>query len=103
MGVHRFGRALDDMESKLIDKQGRTSITNDVKISKFLNNILDIIKQFITPDLTDDMTYNDIITKSEQCEAANAGANTENTKLGYPSEVSRYTNAASTRADYTTQ
>ena len=37
LGVHRFARALDDMQSKLIDKQGRKSITEEVMIRKFLN------------------------------------------------------------------
>ena len=66
MGVHPFARALDDMPSKLIDKQGRRSITDEVKIQKFFNNIPDIIKKAITAHLTDDMTCNDIVTKSAQ-------------------------------------
>ena len=103
MGVHRFARELDDMQSKLIDKQGCKSITDEVKIRKFLNNIPDIIKKSITPHLTDHMTYNDIVNKSEQFEAANRGANAEHTKPRYPSKVSRYTNAGSTRSRYTTQ
>ena len=71
MGVHRFTRALDDMQSKLIAKQGRKSITDVVKIRKFLNNLPDISKKSLTPHLTDDMTYNDIVYKSEQFEAVN--------------------------------
>ena len=63
MGVHRFARALDDMQSKLIDKQGHKSIIEEVKISKFLNNMSDVINKSLTPDLTDDMTCNQIVTK----------------------------------------
>ena len=32
MGAHRFTRALDDMQSQLIDKQRHKSITHKVKI-----------------------------------------------------------------------
>ena len=56
MGVHLFARALDDMQSKLIDKHGHKSITEEVKIRKFLTNISDVIKKSLTPHLTDDMT-----------------------------------------------
>ena len=61
------------------------------------------MKKSMTPHLTDDNPYDDIVTKSEQFEAANRGANAELTKLGYHSEVSRYTNAISTRSSYATQ
>ena len=65
MCVHRFATTLDDMQSKSIDKQGRKSITDAVKIRKFFNNIPHIVKKSITPHLTDDMIYNDIVTKSK--------------------------------------
>ena len=71
MGVHRYTRVLDDMQSKLIDKQGCKSITDVVKISKFRNNMPDIIKKSITPHLTHNITENDVVSKSEQFEAAN--------------------------------
>ena len=45
MGVHCFARALDDMQSELIDKQRHKSITDEVKIRKFLNNISDVSKK----------------------------------------------------------
>ena len=103
MVVHRYSRALDDMLSKLIDKQGYKSITEEVKIRKFLNNISAVIKKSLTPHLTDDMTFDQIVTKSEQFEAANGVANAEHTKPGYHSEAPRYTNATSTRSSYPTQ
>ena len=65
MGVHRFARAPDDMQRRLIDKQGRKSITDEVKIRTFLNYIPDIIKKSITQHAIDDTTYHDIVTKSE--------------------------------------
>ena len=86
------------MHRKLIDKQYRKSITDEVKIRKFLNNIADIIKKSITPDPSDDMTYHDIVNKSEQCRAANRGPNAEHTKQAYPSTVSSYHTTNSTRA-----
>ena len=82
MVVPRFARALNDMQSKLIAKQGRKSITDEVRMSKFLNNMPDIIKTSIRPHLPDDMTYNDIITKSRQFEGTNQGADAEHTKPG---------------------
>ena len=85
MGVHPFARALDDMQSKLIDKWGRKFLTDDVNIRKFLNNIPDIIKKSITIHLTNDMTYNDIVTKSKRFDAANRVPNAEHTKTGYHS------------------
>ena len=103
MGVHRFARALYDMQSKLIDKLGRKSITDEVKIRQFLNNIPDIIKKAITPHLTDNMTCDDIVTQSEQFEGVNRVAFTRLTKARYPSKVSRYTYAANTRSSYRTQ
>ena len=96
MGIHRFARAVEHMQSKLIDKQGCKLITDDVKIRKFLNNIPDIIKKAITLHLTDDMTYNEIVSKSERFEGANRGANAEHTKPGSLSKVLRYTDATST-------
>ena len=83
MCVHLSARVLDDIQRKLIDKQGRKSITNEVKIRNFLNNIPDIIKNTITPHLTDYMTYNDIVTKSQPFEAANRVANAEPNKTEY--------------------
>ena len=103
MGVHRFTRALDDMQSKLIDKQGHKSITEEVKIRKFLKNISDVIKKSLTPHLTDDRTFNQTVTKSEQFEAANRVANAEHITSGYPSKAPRYTNSTSTRSSYPTQ
>ena len=73
------------MLSQVIDRQGRKSITDEVKIRKFLNNIPDIIKKSITPHVTDDMAYTHIVNKSEQFVAAKRGANVEHTKTGYPS------------------
>ena len=96
MGVHRFARARDDIQSKLIDMQGHKSITDAVKIRTLRNNMADIIKKAIIPHRTDDMIYNEIVSKSAQFEPANRGANTEHTTLVYSSKVSRDTNAANT-------
>ena len=103
MGVHRFARALHNMQRKLIDESGRTTITDELQISTFLNNIPDISKQSITPYITDNCTYNDIVNKSEQFEAANRVAHAEYNKPGYSSKVSRYTHATSTQSTYSAQ
>ena len=103
MGVQDFARALNEMQSKLIDRQGWKSITEEVKIRKFFNNIADVIKKSITTPVTDNMTLNEIVTKSEQFIAVIGGVNAENTKLGYLSSVFKYTNATSTSSSYPTQ
>ena len=103
MGDHRFAKALEDMQSKSIAKQGRKSITDDVKIRKFLNHIADIIKKSIIQHRTHDMTCNDIVTKSERFEGANRGANADYTKPEYYREGSRYPNATKTRSSYPSQ
>ena len=90
------------MQSNFMDNQSHKSITDEVKIKKFLNDIPNILKKSITPHLTDDMTYNDIVTKSEQFKAANRVTNADHTNPGYFSKLSRDTNAASTRVSYTT-
>ena len=66
MGVHLLKRALYNMQSKLIDKEACKSITDEVKIREFLNEIPDVFKKSITPHLTNDMSYSYIITKSER-------------------------------------
>ena len=63
MGIHRFTRALDEMQRILIAKQGCKSIADEVKIRKFLYDIPDNIKKSIRAHLTNDMTYYDIVTK----------------------------------------
>ena len=101
MGLQPLTRGLDNMQSKLIHKQGRKSITDELESRKFLNNSPDLIKKYITRHLTDEMTHTDIVTKSEQLQAANVVANAEHTKPWYYRELSRYTNATRTRSSYT--
>ena len=87
MCVHRFAIVLDDMHSKLIDKQCRQSITDEVQIRKVLNKIPDIFQKTITLHLTDYITYDDIVTKSGRFKAANRVTNEEHATLGYFSKV----------------
>ena len=87
IGVHRFARALDPMQSELIAKQGHRSITEEVKIREFLNNISDVITKSLTPHLIDDMTFDQIVMDSEQFEAANRVANAEHTQSEYSSKT----------------
>ena len=44
MGVHHFAGAMDGMQTKLIEMQGHTCITDEVKIRNFHNNMPDFIK-----------------------------------------------------------
>lgn len=102
IGIHHFVRALGNTHSKLIHKQARKSITAELKIREFHNNISDVIKESITAHLPDDMTYNDILTKSEEFAALNQGGNIEHTKPGYGRKVSRYTHGITTHWSYHT-
>ena len=63
MGVHHFARAMDDIQSKQIVNQGCRSIADEVKIRQYINNIAHLIKKSITPHLSNDMTYNDIVSR----------------------------------------
>ena len=83
------------MQSKLIDRQDRKSITEEVNLRKFLNNILYVIKWSITPHLTDDMTFDEIVIKSEKLEVANRGTNAEHSKQEYLRKLHRYPEATS--------
>ena len=100
MGVHHFTSARDDMQRKLIDKQGRKSITDEVIIGKFLNNIPHIITQSITHHLTNNMTHNDIVPEEEEFVALNRCSHAAHTKAGYYSKLSRCPHATSTRLSY---
>ena len=88
------------MQSKLIDKQGRNSVTDVVKIRNLQNNIPDIIKKSIAPHLTEDRTHTDIVTNKAQSKGANQGSNAEHTNPGFRSRVSGYSHTSSTRCSY---
>ena len=62
MLVHHLSIDMDNIHSKVIAKQGSKSITDGVEIRKLLDFITDVIKESITHDLRDDVTYNAIIT-----------------------------------------
>ena len=81
IALYSCGRVLDDMQSLLIENRGHKSIW------KFLYNIPDPIKKSITSHQTDDMIYNDIVTKSEQFASVKGGGTAEHTKLGYQGMV----------------
>lgn len=64
MCIYLFTRIRGDIPNTIMDKQAHKSIIGAVHLRKFLNNLPDIIELFITPKLTDDKTYHDIVTKS---------------------------------------
>ena len=64
MYLHPFARAKDAMQCKLIDKQGRKWITDEVKIRKCLCHIPDIIYMSIIPYSSNDLTCNRIVSNS---------------------------------------
>lgn len=89
LGFHRVARDLNDMQRKLIDEQCCKSISDEVKIWKFIHNIPDIIKKSITGYLTNDMPYNDIVNETDQFEGGNRVANAAHAKPRYYSQVLR--------------
>ena len=103
MAVHCFARPLDEVHRILIDKQGTKSITNEVNIRKFRNNLADVIEKSITSHLTEDMTYKDIVRKSEPLKALNRVSNGKHTKAGYSRQVCKHTNAINSPSSYWTQ
>ena len=64
MCIYLFTSIREDIQNTIMDKQAHESIIGAVHLSKFLKNLPDIIQPFITPKLTDDKIYHDIVTKS---------------------------------------
>ena len=103
MFVHHLAIELENIQTKVIDKQGSKSITHVVEIRKFLHFITDVIKESIRHDLIDDVTKNEILTTSEKYEDVNRGGHAEHIRPGYYSSVSSYSHTTSTPSSHHAQ
>ena len=66
MSMYGFATLLNALRYKHIDRQGRNAIPEEVNIKKLLNNILYFFQQCIISHLTDDTTFNEKVSKSEE-------------------------------------
>ena len=56
------------MQLKLIDKQGKSSILEEVEIKKFLNYLLQYIEATLIPQIKEDWTYEYLVSQAESYE-----------------------------------
>jgi len=70
MGIKTFANWLEELQIKLIDKDGNQCISEEVKRRKFLNHLLDYMETTLVPQIHDSWTFNDLVKKAESYEAA---------------------------------
>jgi len=70
MGIKTFANWLEELQIKLIDKDGNQSISEEVKCRKFRNHLLDYMETTLVPQMLDSWTLNDLVKKAESYEDA---------------------------------
>jgi len=70
MGIKTFANWLEELQIKLIDKDGNQSISEEVKCRKFLNHLPDYMETTLVPQILDSWTFKDLVKKAESYEAA---------------------------------
>jgi len=70
MGIKIFANWLEELQIKLIDKDGNQCISEEVKGRKFLNYLPDYMETTLVPQILDSYTFNDLVKKAESYEAA---------------------------------
>jgi len=70
MGVKTFANWLQELQIKLIDKDGNLCISEEVKRRKFLNHLPDYMETTLVPQILDSWTFKDLVKKAESYEAA---------------------------------
>jgi len=70
MGIKTFANWLEELQVKLIHKDGNQCISEQVKCRKFLNHLPDYMKTTLVPQILDSWTYNDLVKKAESYEVA---------------------------------
>jgi len=70
MGIKTFANCLEELQIKLIDKDGNQCISEEVKRRKFLNHLSDYMETTLVPQILDSWTFNDLVKKAESYEAA---------------------------------
>jgi len=70
MGIKTFANWLEELQIKLIDKDGNQCISEEVKRRKFHNHLPDYMETTLVPQILDSWTFNDLVKKAESSEAA---------------------------------
>ena len=65
MGIKNFCNWLPEMQLKLIHKQGKQSISEEVKRRKFLNHLPQYIEDILIPQIKKDWTYEHQVQQAE--------------------------------------
>jgi len=70
IGIKTFANWLEELQIKLIDRDGNQCISEEVKRRKFLNLLPDYMETTLVPQILDSWTFNDLVKKAESYEAA---------------------------------
>jgi len=70
MGIKTFANWLEELQIRLIDKDGNQCISEEVKRRKFLNHLPDYMETTLVPQILDSWSFNDLVKKAESYEAA---------------------------------
>jgi len=70
MGIKTVANWLEELQIKLIDKDGNQCISEEVKRRKFLNHLPDYMETTLVPQILNSWTFNDLVKKAESYEAA---------------------------------
>ena len=70
VGIKTFSNWLTEMQLKLIDKQGKQSISEKVKRRKFLNHLLQYMEATLIPQIKKYRTYEYLVQQAEFYEAS---------------------------------
>jgi len=70
IGIKTFANWLEELQFKLINKDGNQCISEEVNRRKFLNHLPDYMETTLVPQILDSWTFNDLVKKAESYEAA---------------------------------
>jgi len=60
-GYQTFANWLEELQIKLIDKDGNQSISEEVKHRKFPNHLLDYMESTLVPQILDSWRFNNLV------------------------------------------
>ena len=70
MGIKKFSNWLTEMQLKLIGKQGKQSISAEVKRRKFLKHLPQYMEATLISQIKEDWTYEYLVQQAESYEAS---------------------------------
>ena len=68
-GVHTYTRELDELQTKLTDKDGEQIITEQGKIRKFINSIPSEVQAKVKGETNEEMTFEQVVKIAEKHES----------------------------------